>query len=508
MRTPNRAMERKAIRARPAGDLVRLLLLILVWPACVLAQGQEVPSPPAAAAPTTAARTFSEQELDQLIAPIALYPDALLAQVLMASTYPLEVVEAHRWAQGHSYLAGDQLQAALQEQTWDPSVKGLVTVPQVLAMMDEKLDWTEKLGDAFLAQRQDVMETVQRLRAKAQAAGNLSSTPQQTVVTEGEAIAIEPVNPQVIYVPVYNPAVIYGPWWWPAPPYYWYPPGYYAGPGPFIYFGFGVVVGAAIWGTCDWGHRTVIVNVHNYNTFNRTSITNPHWAHDVYHRRGVPYKDDAIRREYRRELPGADGRRDFRGYEAPSRIRELPRPSGQQIRQEPAQPGARPVPGAGDRVPRASPAPGQQPPSVGQRFPVAPPVARQPPAVEQRLPPAPTAPRQPPDVGQRLPPPAPPISRQPPSVGQRFPVAPPVGRQPPGVSPRVPPAFETFGRGDAARTYSDRGAASRGAVPYAPPAGAQGARPPGGGAQSIRPQGAPGGGAQSSRPQSARPPQR
>ena len=435
----------------------------------------------------TAARTFSQEELDQLLAPIALYPDALLAQILMASTYPLEVVQAHRWAQAHSYLAGDQLQAALQEQTWDPSVKGLVTVPQVLTMMDEKLDWTEKLGDAFLAQQQDVMDTVQRLRAKAQAAGNLSSTPQQTVVIAGAAIGIEPVNPEVIYVPVYNPAVIYGPWWWPAPPYYWYPPGY--APGPFIYFGFGVVVGAAIWGTCDWAHSTVVVNVHDYNTFNRTTITNPHWAHDVYHRRGVPYKDDAIRREYRRELPGADARRDFRGYEAPSRIREFPRPSGGQIGQEPARPEARPVPGAGDRVPRASPAPAQ-PPSVGQRFPAAPSAGHQPPGVEQRVPRAPPAPG------------------QPPSVGQRFPVAPPVGRQPPGVVQHVPPAFETFGRGDTARTYSDRGAASRGALPYAPPAGAQGARPPGGGAQSIRPQGAPGGGAQSSRPQSARPPQR
>jgi hypothetical protein len=453
---------------------MRLLVLIILWPACVLAQGQEVPPPPASigpAAPTTAARTFSQQELDQLLAPIALYPDALLAQVLMASTYPLEVVEADRWAKAHSYLAGDQLQAALQEQSWDPSVKGLVTVPQVLTMMDEKLDWTEKLGDAFLAQQQDVMETVQRLRAKAQAAGNLSSTPQQTVVTEGDAIAIQPVNPEVIYVPVYDPAVIYGPWWWPAPPYYWYPPGY-AAPGPFIYFSFGLVVGAAIWGTCDWGHRTVILNVHNYNTFNRTRITNPHWAHDVDHRRGVPYRDDAIRREYRRELPGAEARRDFRGYEAPPpRYRELPRPSGGQIREEVARPGARPVPGAGDRVPPAPPAP-RQPPSVGQPVPLAPPAPHQPPGVEQRVPPAPPAPG------------------QPPSVGQRFPVAPPVARQPPGVAQRVPPAFETFGRGDAARTYSDRGAASRGAHPYAPPAGAQGARPPGGGAQSSRPQGA------------------
>jgi hypothetical protein len=382
-----------------------------------------------------AARPFSQEELDQLLAPIALYPDALLAQVLMASTYPLEVVEAHRWAQAHSYLAGDQLQAALQEQSWDPSVKGLITVPQVLTMMDEKLDWTEKLGDAFLAQQQEVMDTVQRLRGKAQAAGNLNSTPQQTVVTDDNVYAIQPVNPEVIYVPVYNPAVIYGPWWWPVPPYYWYPPGYV--PGPFIHFGFGVVVGPAIWGSCDWGHRTVIVNVHNYNTFNRTRINNPYWAHDVDHRRGVPYRDDAIRREYRGDLPGAAARRDFRGYQSPpSGYREPPHAGGGQIRAEPPGTRARPVPGAGDRIP-----------------------------------------------------PAPPAPRQPPSVGQRFPTAPPVTREPPGATQRVPPAFETFPRGDAARTYSNRGAASQGAHPYAAPAGAPAARPPGGGAPSFRPQG-------------------
>jgi hypothetical protein len=233
-----------------------------------------------------------------------------------------------------------------------------------------------------------------------------------------------------------------------------------------------VVVGPAIWGRCDWGHRTVIVNVHNYNAFNRARIINPNWAHDVDHRRGVPYRDDATRREYRRELPGAEARRDFRGYQPPpSRYRELPRPSGAPIREEPTRPGARPVPGAADRVPPVSPTP-RQPPSVGQRLPVAPPVAQQPPGVEQRVPPAPS------------------VSRVPPSVGQRFPVAPSVAGQPPGANQRVPPAFETFPRGDAARTYSDRGAASRGTQTYAPPAGAQGARPPGGAAQSVRPQGA------------------
>ena len=373
---------------------MRLLVLIIVWPACVLAQEQAAPPPTessAIAAPTTEARRFSQQELDQLLAPIALYPDALLAQVLMASTYPLEVVEANRWVKAHSYLMGDERQAALEEQNWDPSVKGLIIVPQVLSMMDEKLDWTEKLGDAFLAQQQDVMDTVQRLRAKAQAAGNLSSTPQQTVVTEGSTVSIQPANPEVIYVPVYNPAVIYGPWWWPVPPYYWYPPGY-AAPGPFVYFGFGVVVGASIWGYCDWGHRTVIVNVPHYNTFNRTRITDPHWAHDVYHRRGVPYRDDALRREYRGDLPGADARRDFRGYETPRRFPEHPRPSDGQIRQELARPGTRPPPTPG----------GVQPPGIPRAVPAvprAPPGVRPVPGAGDRLPGAPLPQRQPPGRG-------------------------------------------------------------------------------------------------------------
>ena len=376
------------------------------------------------AAPSAPIRkTFSQEELDQLLAPIALYPDALLAQLLMASTYPLEVVEAARWVRAHPDLKGDPLQAALQEQSWDPSVKGLVMVPQVLTMMDEKLDWTEKLGDAFLTQEQAVMDTVQRLRARAQAAGNLASTPQQTVTAAGEEVRIEPANPEVIYVPVYDPWVIYGPWWWPAPPYYWYPPGYFV-PGPFIYFGFGWFVGPAIWGGCDWRHRRVFIHVHHYNTFNRTHIVNPHWTHDIDHRRGVPYRDDATRQKFGRELPGADARLGFRGYEQPPQHRTAVRPSPEQVRQDLARRGAQP----------AKPQPVEPRGLLG------------------------AAPRPPAAIGapRAVPGPAP-LSPAPFAAGQR-----------------AAPAFETFGRGDAAKAYSNRGAASR-SVPHS--AGGAGAPP-------------------------------
>ncbi|MGW8185792.1 MAG: DUF3300 domain-containing protein, partial [Desulfobacterales bacterium] len=149
-------------------------------------------------------KAFKPEELEQILAPIALYPDSLLAQVLMASTYPLEVVQADRWAKQSTNLKGDALTAALEKQTWDPSVKSLVNFPEVLTMMSEKLDWTQKLGDAFLAQQKEVMDTVQKLRQKAEEAGNLKTTDEQKVVVEQEKIIIEPASPEVVYVPTYN----------------------------------------------------------------------------------------------------------------------------------------------------------------------------------------------------------------------------------------------------------------------------------------------------------------
>jgi len=195
------------------------------------AAGQPAPGS-AQAAP--GAKSFSQQELEQLVAPIALYPDALLAQVLMASTYPLEVVQADRWRKAHASLKDKALEDALQQQPWDPAVKSLAVFPQVLTMMSDKIDWTQKLGDAFLAQQQDVMATAQTLRAKAQKEGTLKDTKEQKVTTQTENnttyIVIEPTNPEVVYVPTYNPTVVYGAWPYPAyPPYAYYPPGYVAG---------------------------------------------------------------------------------------------------------------------------------------------------------------------------------------------------------------------------------------------------------------------------------------
>ena len=193
--------------------------------------GQDAPAAPAA---------LSTAQLEQLVAPIALYPDALVAQILMASSYPREVVSAARWVKANPSVKGEALETAMQQQPWDPSVQALTALPQVLGMMNEKLDMTQQLGDAFLAQQKDVLDAVQRLRAKAQAAGNLKSGNEQKVSSEQQGgttiIKIEPANPQVVYVPVYNPTVVYGAWPYPAyPPYYYYPPGYVAGTAMFSF---------------------------------------------------------------------------------------------------------------------------------------------------------------------------------------------------------------------------------------------------------------------------------
>jgi hypothetical protein len=225
-------------RSSLARGLAVFLAALLLAPGLVLAQADQGGA---------AAETFKPEELEQIVAPIALYPDPLIAQILMASTYPLEIVQAERFAKANANLKGAQLDEALKKQTWDDSVKSLLSFPQVLTMMNEKLDWTQNLGDAFLASEKGVMDAVQRLRAKAQAAGNLKSTPEQTVTTEpapppppgqvvvqqapAQIITIQPANPQVVYVPTYNPTVVYGPWPYPAYPPYppYYPPGYVAG---------------------------------------------------------------------------------------------------------------------------------------------------------------------------------------------------------------------------------------------------------------------------------------
>ena len=224
------------------------VLVSLPWPVRLKAQGTGT--------------VFKPEEIEQLVAPIALYPDSLVSQILMASTYPLEVVEAARWVKANKTLKGDALTTALERQNWDPSVKSLVNFPQVLDMMDQKLDLTQRLGDAFLAQQKDVLDAVQRLRSKAQAQGNLKTTKEQTVIVEQPepqttVIRIEPTNPEVVYVPTYNPTVVYGAWPYPAYPPYTYAPYYpYGGAvaAGALAFTAGVALGAA-WGYA-WGDAT------------------------------------------------------------------------------------------------------------------------------------------------------------------------------------------------------------------------------------------------------------
>ena len=230
---------------------------------------------------------FKQEELDQMLAPIALYPDSLIAQIFMASTYPLEVVAAERWVKKNKNLKGNSLTEALEQEDWDPSVKSLVNFPQVLTMMSEQLEWTQNLGDAFIAQQKQVMDTVQKLRAKAKAAGNLETSTEQIIIVKEEAktqvIVIESATPEVIYVPTYNPTVVYGAWWYPAyPPRPYYPPGYVAGTAA-VSFGVGVAAGAAwgyAWGGCGWGHGDVDIDV-NRNVFANNNINRARYNQNI-----------------------------------------------------------------------------------------------------------------------------------------------------------------------------------------------------------------------------------
>ncbi len=222
--------------------------------------------------------TFSEAELDQMMAPIALYPDSLLAQILMASTYPADVAEAVKWSKDNAGQEGDAAVDAVQDKSWDPSVMSLVAFPQVLTMMGEQPDWVQNVGDAFLDDSEAVMDTVQKLRLKAKDAGNLETTEQQTVTVQQPSssetiIVIEPADPQIIYVPSYNPTVIYGTWWWPHyTPWYYRPYGYGFGSAVVRGIGFGIGIGItnALWGGCHWGRGrgSVNINVNRYNNVN------------------------------------------------------------------------------------------------------------------------------------------------------------------------------------------------------------------------------------------------
>jgi hypothetical protein len=276
------------------GAFIWLIVFFLAAPPLVFSQEQQTE------------KKFKQEELDQMLAPIALYPDDLLTQMLMASTYPLEIALAARWAKENKALKGDQLTAALEKQDWDPSVKSLVNCPEVLTMMNEKLDWTIKLGDAFLESEKDVMDTIQKLRAKAKEAGNLKSDDKQKVLVQENVIVIEPTNPTYVYVATYDPMVVYGTWWWTAyPPYYYYP--YYG-------YGGGFWLGAAwgyAWGHADWHGDHVEHNINqNININNKIdrgkyasqlpagSRGQGKWQHDPSHRKDVPYRDRATTQKY------------------------------------------------------------------------------------------------------------------------------------------------------------------------------------------------------------------
>ncbi len=293
----------------------------------LLAQVPQSPNTSALAA-ASPSQSLSDAQLDAIVAPIALYPDVLLSEILMASTYPLEVVEADRWAQANKKLKGDALKAAVDQQSWDDSVKSLIATPDVLDMMSQQLSWTQQLGDAVLAQQPDVMDAIQRLRTKAQANNKLASNKQQSVSTQQQngkqVIVIAPAQPDTVYVPYYNPAVVYGSWPYPAyPPYYWPAPGYIAAGviATGLAFGAGYALGrwasGGYWGGgFNWGNNNININRNvNINNINRGNGNN--WVHNPIHRQGVRYSNPDVANRFggnRNNIGGgAQNRMDFRG---------------------------------------------------------------------------------------------------------------------------------------------------------------------------------------------------
>lgn len=266
----------------------------------------------AASAPEKAAKIPSDQ-LDALVAPIALYPDPMLAQTLAASTYPLEIIQLYQWLEKHKDLKDKALADAVMKEDWDPSIQAMAALPDVVKRLADDIQWTTDLGNAFLAQQSDVMDAVQRMRKKAKDNGNLKSGEEVKVETKvvetKEVIVVQQSNPQVVYVPSYNPVVVYGPPVYPYPPIYYPPPGYYAA-GAAISFGVGVAMGAA-WGGgwgwgCGWGNNDIDIDVNN--NFNRNSNINRNtnvnrsgngtWQHNSAHRGGAPYSDRSTANKY------------------------------------------------------------------------------------------------------------------------------------------------------------------------------------------------------------------
>jgi uncharacterized membrane protein YgcG len=297
--------------------LVSLLSFALVFATLPreVAAGQDAQAPAQdAQAPVYTPQT--PEELQRLVAPIALYPDSLVAQILAASTFPEQVVEADRWVQEHPDLKGDALGHAVDQQPWDPSVKALTAFPSVLGNMDKNLSWTSSLGDAYYNQQQDVMDAVQVMRQRAEEAGNLKSTPQQNITTEGSTIEIEPANPEVVYVPAYDPWLVYGypvvawPGWYPYPGI-WYD-------GPYLAFGVGFGIGFfggfgwgwGHWGF-DWHHRYAIYNHERY--FSRS---NTFYNRNTFYRGGAA-RGGAFNRPGTAPRPFGGDPRAARGYAEP-----------------------------------------------------------------------------------------------------------------------------------------------------------------------------------------------
>jgi len=350
---------KRRIRILAGRSLPIALALMLAAPP--LPRAQQAPAPPPPAAQPAQAQPpgdddvqpFKPEELEAIVAPIALYPDPLVAQVMMAATYPLEVIQAARLMKANPNLKDQALNDELKKYDWDDSVKSLCSFPQTLTLLNEKIDWMQKLGDAFLDQRKDTMDAIQRMRAKAQAQGNLQSNEQQKVIVETAAavppqpgqpapsappaeqtvIKIEPANPQVVYVPQYNPTVVYGAPPPAYPPYYYpYPPAYPWGAAA-ISFGVGMAVCAAVWGGCNWGGGDVDIDVNKSNNFtnnvNRgdkaTQIKNERnsrqnqggkqsFNHDPSHRKGAQYRDKGTQQKYGRgNSPQAGSRDAYRG---------------------------------------------------------------------------------------------------------------------------------------------------------------------------------------------------
>ncbi|MBR1210978.1 DUF3300 domain-containing protein [Bradyrhizobium sp. JYMT SZCCT0180] len=316
------------------GKTLIAFVLMVAMPFAVSAQTSDNPpaagstAQPAAGQPQPTAELLKPAQLEALVAPIALYPDELLANVLAASTYPLEVVQADRWLKERKTLKGDALKKEVDKQSWDDSVKALASTPAVISMMSDKVDWTKSLGDAVLAQQPDVMDAIQRLRSKAYDNKKLVTTKQQKVSVQTQenkqAIVIESADPNTMYVPYYEPAAVYGDW-----PYAEYPPYYFGYPS---YIGAGVIAtglafGAAWaigrWGNYwgggfNWGNRNLYVN-----HFNRTTNIGNSWQHNPAHRQGVRYNNVNVQQRFGNNnlKAGASNRMDFRGRDGQQVIR-------------------------------------------------------------------------------------------------------------------------------------------------------------------------------------------